>query len=314
MGDALVIEARAQCRLADEYDAAQERGEVAKLGGHLPKRNIPNGNTPPTVTDIGLTSKQVHEARIVRDADKAKPGIVRQVVEEKLKANEEPTRADVKRAVSPKGPKSAQHKHRNPEITPEKEQALAKAVLDQGKTLEEAVAEFGLGSVQIAKVAVAKERGRRETQAEIDPATLSLSAQEKLESAIRQEKRKLAAEFHQAVNDEIKRAIDETVLPQYIKEMADARQVVESRKGVFSREDYKLVLSCLHPDNSASAGRRGQAFNKFKSREISLCKESEMPTTAPPIPRTYTEMMKRRAEVQAARRANRSNHNVQRRA
>jgi hypothetical protein len=31
---------------------------------------------PPTVTDIGVTSKQVHEARKVRDADKAQPGLV----------------------------------------------------------------------------------------------------------------------------------------------------------------------------------------------------------------------------------------------
>ena len=30
--DALEIEAQAQCRLADEYDAAQQRGEVAKPG------------------------------------------------------------------------------------------------------------------------------------------------------------------------------------------------------------------------------------------------------------------------------------------
>jgi hypothetical protein len=33
MADALVIESRAQCRLADEYDAAVERGEVQKWGG-----------------------------------------------------------------------------------------------------------------------------------------------------------------------------------------------------------------------------------------------------------------------------------------
>jgi hypothetical protein len=57
-----VIEASAQCRLADEYDAAQERGEVAKQGG---ARNfkVPNENFETTTADIGLTRKQVHEAR-----------------------------------------------------------------------------------------------------------------------------------------------------------------------------------------------------------------------------------------------------------
>jgi hypothetical protein len=48
-------------RGADEYDAAQERGEIASKGQ---KSNVPTGNIKPaTVEDIGLTAKQVHEAR-----------------------------------------------------------------------------------------------------------------------------------------------------------------------------------------------------------------------------------------------------------
>jgi hypothetical protein len=50
-----------------EYDAAQERGEVRSVGRR--NANIPIGNISSTVTDIGLTSKQVHEARAVRDAN-----------------------------------------------------------------------------------------------------------------------------------------------------------------------------------------------------------------------------------------------------
>jgi hypothetical protein len=101
--DALVIEAQAQCRLADEYDAAQERGEAKRAG--KPKNNIiPNENNIAAVDDIGLTSKQVHEARIVRDAEKENPGIVRKTVDERLSADQEPTRADVKRATNPKPP------------------------------------------------------------------------------------------------------------------------------------------------------------------------------------------------------------------
>lgn len=100
--DALVIEAQAQCRLADEYDAAQERGEVQKAGGdRKSKIIIHNENNDPTVTDIGLTSKQVHEARQVRDAEEAKPGIIRKTLDECLAANKEPTHAVVKRAINP---------------------------------------------------------------------------------------------------------------------------------------------------------------------------------------------------------------------
>jgi hypothetical protein len=58
---------RAQIRRADEYDAAQQRGNVAtRKDGTAIRDHIPEKNKVATVTDIGLTSKQVHEARIVR--------------------------------------------------------------------------------------------------------------------------------------------------------------------------------------------------------------------------------------------------------
>jgi hypothetical protein len=97
--DALTIEARAQSRLADEYDAAQGRGDVATPGNKSGKSNIPDENITPTAADIGLTSKQIHEARQVRDAEKREPGVIKRTLDAKLDAGEEPTRADVKRAV-----------------------------------------------------------------------------------------------------------------------------------------------------------------------------------------------------------------------
>lgn len=65
--------------LADEYDAAQERGEVAtatdgKLGRSQPER------LKPTASDLGLSRKDIHEARIIRDAEKEDPGIVKRVL------------------------------------------------------------------------------------------------------------------------------------------------------------------------------------------------------------------------------------------
>lgn len=96
--DALEIEAGAKRRLADEYDAAQKRGEVAS---GRPK-TIPDGNTSATVTQIGISSKTIHEARIVRDAEEEDPGIIRRVLDEALDAGEEPTRAKVSRAVKAK--------------------------------------------------------------------------------------------------------------------------------------------------------------------------------------------------------------------
>lgn len=109
--DALEIEAGAKRRLADEYDAAQERGEVARLGDNLPK--ISNGNSKATLADIGLSPKQIHEARIIRDAEVEEPGIVRRVLDDALDAAEEPTRAKVTRAVKAK---SKRKRHAKPEF------------------------------------------------------------------------------------------------------------------------------------------------------------------------------------------------------
>lgn len=94
---ALEIEAQAKHRLADEYDAAQERGEVSSRG----QRNdfLPEGEKVPTASAVGLSHKDIHEARIIRDAEKADPGIVRRVLDEKLEAREEPTKAALRQAV-----------------------------------------------------------------------------------------------------------------------------------------------------------------------------------------------------------------------
>ena len=91
--DALEIEAMAKRRLADEYDSAQASGQVAAQG----KPSTPEGL--PTAADIGLTHKDIHEARQIRDAEEAQPGIVRETLDAALEAGAEPTRAAVRRAV-----------------------------------------------------------------------------------------------------------------------------------------------------------------------------------------------------------------------
>jgi hypothetical protein len=95
--DALQIEAMANRRIADEYDAAQARGDVQPHGGQG-KRDIPNENIP-SVADIGLSAKDIHEAREIRDAEETYPGIVRRTLDAALDAGEEPTKAAVRRAT-----------------------------------------------------------------------------------------------------------------------------------------------------------------------------------------------------------------------
>jgi hypothetical protein len=84
--NALNIEVRAQCRLADEFDAAQKRGEVIGAKGGNPKLKRSNQERLATVSDVGLTRKQVHEARQVRDVEKKNPGVIKKAIEQKLAA------------------------------------------------------------------------------------------------------------------------------------------------------------------------------------------------------------------------------------
>lgn len=305
MADALIIESHAQCRLADEYDAAQERGEVQ--GSYTgAKKRIPNENTIASVKDIGLTSKQVHQARIVRDAEKAKPGIVRKAVEEQLEAGKEPTKADVKRAVNPKpNPRSGPQPERST-TTPATDAAVASAVLDQGMTYEQARATFNLNSVQTVKTAVRGEMGRRDPN--IDRSELSLSAQQKLDAALRQYKARLDAGFHEAVNKRVQAFLEETILPRHREEQEQAKRITNARKGIMDKATFNRIRRGLHPDsrNSISDKVLGEAFDTFMGLEKLLLNEKDSPTDYQPLPKTMAEWDKMKAAATAARRAKRA--------
>jgi len=100
---ALEIESQAKHRLADEYSTAQLRGEVARHGGTR-RSKVSGGNLEPvpTASDLGLSKKELHDARLIRDAEVADPGIVRRTLDERLARGEEPTRAALRRAARDK--------------------------------------------------------------------------------------------------------------------------------------------------------------------------------------------------------------------
>ena len=63
-------------RLAEEYDDAQDRGEVAGNGqrGASKAVDADNGFTPATAADLGIRRDEIHEARKFRDAERESPG------------------------------------------------------------------------------------------------------------------------------------------------------------------------------------------------------------------------------------------------
>src|SRR5260221_10193156 len=70
--DANEIEAGAQRRMADEYDKVQP--DDAAIRGR--PKSVPDENAF-SAASVGLTLKQIHEARAVREAEKNNPCVVR---------------------------------------------------------------------------------------------------------------------------------------------------------------------------------------------------------------------------------------------
>lgn len=93
--DALEIESLAKRRLADEYDAAQDRGEVRKAGNI----NSSEREELAGVADLGLSHKDIHEARQIRDAEIADPGVTRRTLDRLVDNGQEPTKAALKREI-----------------------------------------------------------------------------------------------------------------------------------------------------------------------------------------------------------------------
>ncbi|WP_018516459.1 hypothetical protein [Rhizobium leguminosarum] len=94
-GDALLIETRAKMALADQFDEAQKAGVVAVRG--RPK-NIPDENVF-RLEDAGVSAKEIHEARKLRDAETKEPGLVERAIAARIQAGLEPSRANLRSAV-----------------------------------------------------------------------------------------------------------------------------------------------------------------------------------------------------------------------
>ena len=134
--DALEIEAAAKRRLADEYDAAQARGEVA---AGRPKSLEDGKSFQATASDLGLRHDQIHDARLIRDAEAADPGIVRRTLDEKLQRGEEPTRSAVRRAAEDRLQRSLDRLRRTQESVRQLEETKAPPLTPEHRALQAAV-------------------------------------------------------------------------------------------------------------------------------------------------------------------------------
>ena len=120
----------------------------------------------------------------------------------------------------------------------------------------------------------------------IEPKTLPMTAQQKLDVAKRQMERKLKAE-HAARIAQIEEEIRQRVVTEnkaYVARVEamekKAYDKIKLYEGIINRhqppftiEEFKAIVMCLHPDNSASEDRRAEAFRLFNGKKLQLTKE-----------------------------------------
>jgi transposase len=175
--------------------------------------------------------------------------------------------------LKPSRPKGGRPKNNGKTKRPRKneravENSAANLVLDGGTSLEQAAKQPGFnGSVQVVKMAVAREEGRREATEELLDAAatekFSKSGVLRIEDAIRIHKDRLNKAFEQEVDKEVRKRIaaaDDATREQNKKlrhENLQLRQMLNKR-GVFSEMQFNNLLKCIHPDNTASTTVRNE--------------------------------------------------------
>jgi hypothetical protein len=121
---------------------------------------------------------------------------------------------------------------------------------------------------------------------EIDPETLSPSAKAKLEAAKRMMQHRLNAEHAarmRTLDDEVKQRVlkdgekyritlEEMERKHYDKEKL-YRDLINNHKAIFTVDEFKTILMCLHPDGVRTAEKLADAFRLFNAKKVQLTKE-----------------------------------------
>jgi hypothetical protein len=179
------------------------------------------------------------------------------------------TKANPRGAGRPKGRKA-------PKRHDKADQVMAAA--DAGKSNKEIAATTGVSERQVRHT-IEEETIRREAEAQIDPATLSMTAQQKLDAALRQYQRKLDIQFEQRVAAEVDRRIN-AAFPLLKEKQQKAEAIALSYTARFSKTQCQDVARCLHPDTwqaltvpAELATRLRKAFVVFGEMQSRLCVE-----------------------------------------
>jgi ParB-like chromosome segregation protein Spo0J len=183
---------------------------------------------------------------------------------------------------------------------------LGTAVRDQAAALyldtpemthDRVAEELGI-SVVAVRLAVEREAGRREAEPVIDPASLPMTAQQKIAAALRQQQHRLEIEYEQKRREGIERFLNEIGLPAAIERLGKLLRDIEyaRRNGVMTRHQFMKIIRCLHTDTRESIDEDdlNEAFNIFQRLRPMLLSEADDPTSASALPTSVVDFLARR--------------------
>ena len=136
---------------------------------------------------------------------------------------------------------------------------------------------------------------KRENQAQpvtpLDPATVTPSVRERMEAWQRAERKRLRIEIESEMRTIFERELSARSV-HLLERVAWAEKALNRYDGLMPKEDYLIIVKCLHPDTTADDKLRATAFRLFTKHKDILIKP-ELKLSGPPLP-SLGELLARR--------------------
>jgi hypothetical protein len=228
------------------------------------------------LADTGISRQQASRLQAIAD-------VPTKTFEAAL-TSEKPTMA-VKQATKSKGVPAPARPRPSPVLDKAREIVREPVAKGEAISKRDLQAEHGISHV-IFDTAIAAERAAQEERdklaadmvaldAKLVETPLSATAQRKLEAYERRVETRLTAEFRSQFDQEVRQEVDRIIALRSKYDAELIAQLYEWDRGrtryTFTNEEFRLILSALHPDANDPA-RRQEAFNTFKLKELLLRK------------------------------------------
>lgn len=123
---------------------------------------------------------------------------------------------------------------------------------------------------------------------------LSLSAERKLNAAIKAYRKQIDLQQHEAIREEL-----EKILPIYKAKAAIYDEFNNKYEGIFTQKEYKQLVSVLHTDRYGDIDdvlkkRLETIFDMIQKKELQLCGLRGSTNTTGSLPTSVSDLMKMR--------------------